>query len=215
VTDPLHYELRPAAVGEPAGALVLHHGRGVDERDLLPLLDVLDPKGRLVGVTPRAPLQLPPGGQHWYQILRVGFPDPDTFWASFELLSELLDALAERTGVPISDTVLGGFSQGAVMASALALGKGRPVPAGLLMMSGFIPTVAGFEPELGSRRDMPVAISHGTQDPIISVEFARQARSLLEEEGMNLLYRESPMAHSIDPRTLPELTRFVADATAR
>jgi phospholipase/carboxylesterase len=62
---------------------------------------------------------------------------------------------------------------------------------------------------------MPVAISHGTADPVISVEFARTAKELLEEEGLRVLYRESPMAHSIDPRTLPELTRFVADATAR
>ena len=214
MSEPLHYELRPAAFAQPYGALVLCHGRGVDERDLLPLLDVFDPKHRLAGATPRGPLQLPPGGQHWYAVARVGYPDTETFWASFELLSEFLDALAERTGVPIGDMVLGGFSQGAVMASALALGRGRPVPAGLLMMSGFIPTVDGFEPELGSRRDMPVAISHGTEDPVISVEFARRARALLEEEGMRVLYRESPMAHSIDPRTIPELTQFVADATA-
>ena len=52
--------------GEPAGALVLLHGRGADERDLFPLLDELDPQRRLLGVTPRGPLALPPGGAHWY-----------------------------------------------------------------------------------------------------------------------------------------------------
>jgi phospholipase/carboxylesterase len=204
----LEYQLRPAA-GEPAGALVLMHGRGVDERDLLPVLDVLDPKRRLLGATPRGPLSLPPGGRHWYAVPRVGYPDPDTFRSSYAALGAFLDEL----GVPIGKTVLGGFSQGSVMAYALALGKGRPVPAGLLVMSGFIPTVPGFELDLEGRSELPVAITHGTMDPVIGVEFARDAHERLEAAGLQPLYRESPMAHSIDPRTLPDLERFVQEAT--
>ena len=67
--------------------------------------------------------------------------------------------------------MIGGFSQGAVMAYALALAKGRPSPAGLLAMSGFIPEVEGFELDL-ARPGLPIAITHGTLDPIIGVEFA-------------------------------------------
>ena len=69
---------RPSA-GEPEGALVLFHGRGADENDLFPLLDVFDPERRLDGFTPRGPLRLPPGGAHWYVVPRVGFPDAPTF----------------------------------------------------------------------------------------------------------------------------------------
>ena len=83
---------RPAA-GEAKGALVLFHGRGADEDDLFPLLDVLDPERRLHGYTPRGPLSLPPGGAHWYIVPRVGYPDPETFWASYREASEWLDAL--------------------------------------------------------------------------------------------------------------------------
>ena len=54
---------RPAS-GEPDGALVLFHGRGADEHDLFPLLDVLDPERRLDGYTPRGPLSLPPNFEH-------------------------------------------------------------------------------------------------------------------------------------------------------
>ena len=89
---PLVHRLRPAA-GEPAGALVLLHGRGVDESDLFPLLDALDPERRLVGATPRGPLTLPPGGHHWYIVERVGFPHRETFMESFGLLTAWLDAL--------------------------------------------------------------------------------------------------------------------------
>ena len=73
--DDLAEELR-APEGDPAGAIVLLHGRGTSEQDLLPLLDVLDPRERLVGAFPRGPLQLPPIGYHWYVVEEVGYPDP-------------------------------------------------------------------------------------------------------------------------------------------
>src|SRR5207248_3635879 len=105
---------RPAA-GEPEGALVLFHGRGADEHDLFRLLDALDPERRLQGYTPRGPLALPPGGAHWYVVPRVGYPDPATFHEGYALLSDWLDAL------PHERVVVGGFSQGSVMAYAVGL----------------------------------------------------------------------------------------------
>ena len=178
--DDLVYELR-APEGEPAGAIVLLHGRGTSEQDLIPLLEVFDPQERLVGAFPRGPLQLPPIGSHWYVVEEVGYPEPESFTASFERLGAWLDSLAERTGVPIGQTVLGGFSQGAVMAWALALGPDRPRPAGLLAMSGFIPTVPDFELQLDGLGGFPVAITHGTLDPVISVDLGRQARDRARE----------------------------------
>jgi phospholipase/carboxylesterase len=203
--------LRREAAGEPEGALVLFHGRGADERDLHPLLDVLDPERRLLGVTPRGPLALPPGGAHWYVVPRVGYPDHDTFHASYERASGWLDALARETGIPPERTVLGGFSQGAVMTHALGLGPGRPRHAGLVALSGFVPVVDGWEPDL--ERDLPpVAIGHGTYDPIIEVGFGRKARDLLEAAGAEVTYRESPMQHQIDPRFAAELVPWIRRA---
>jgi phospholipase/carboxylesterase len=193
-------------VGEPAGALVLLHGRGADEFDLEPLLDVLDPERRLVGVLPRGPLMLPPGGAHWYVVPRVGFPDPNTFWPTYELASEWLDGL----GVPHDRIVLGGFSQGAVMSYVLALGRGRPRPAGIIALSGFIPAVEGFELDLTP--PLPrVAIGHGTYDDVIGVDFGRQAKSVLEEAGADVVYRESPIAHAIDPRFVLDLRAWITE----
>src|SRR5918998_6969581 len=152
--------------GEPEGALVLLHGRGTSEDDLFPLLDELDPDRRLVGVAPRGPLELPPGGSHWYVVRRVGFPDPASFEPTMEKLTAWFDALPDAIGVPVERTVLGGFSQGAVMSYALGLGAGRPRPAALVALSGFIPTVEGFELDLDGELP-PVAIGHGTWDPVI------------------------------------------------
>jgi phospholipase/carboxylesterase len=207
----LHHVVRPAAA-EPGGALVLFHGRGVDERDLAPLLDELDPQRRLVGLAPRAPFQLPGApGYHWYAVREIGFPDPDTFLSGFERVATWLDAVAASTGVPAERTVLGGFSQGAVMSYALGLAAGLPVPAAILAMSGFIPTVEGWQADLESRRGLPVAITHGTLDPVIGVEFGRAARELLEQAGLDVTYRESPIGHGIDPRHLPELAQWLRD----
>jgi phospholipase/carboxylesterase len=208
--ESLPHRLRPA-VDEPAGALVLFHGRGADEDDLFPLLDILDPDRRLLGVTPRGPLSLPPGGAHWYAVRRVGFPDRDTFEATYALGSGWLDSLLAEHGIAHGRTVLGGFSQGAVMSYAFGLGQGRPRPAGILALSGFVPTVEGWEPDPATAAGLPVAIGHGTLDPVIPVEFGRDARDRLSTLGAELSYRESPMAHTIDPRRLPELTDWVAE----
>jgi phospholipase/carboxylesterase len=196
--------------GDPAGALVLFHGRGADELDLYPLIDFLDPEKRLLGVTPRGPLSLPPGGAHWYALREVGYPDRETFLATYGDVGAWLDGLLAERGIGHERTVLGGFSQGAVMAYSFGLGKGRPRTAALIGLSGFIPTVDGFELDLSEIP--PVAIGHGTSDPIISVEFGRQARQLLEDAGASVLYREYPLAHAIDPRFLMELRPWVADA---
>jgi phospholipase/carboxylesterase len=204
MSDPLPFRSRDAR-GDPEGALVLLHGRGADENDLWPLLDALDPDRRLVGATPRGPLSLPPGGAHWYVVRQVGYPDPETFFPTYEKLAAWLDEFLAERGVDPADLVIGGFSQGAVMSYALTLGPDRPRPAALIPFSGFIPNVEGFELDMARAEDLPVSIGHGTYDPVISVEFGREARDRLVEAGANVEYRESPMAHSIDPEWLYEV----------
>jgi phospholipase/carboxylesterase len=195
--------------GAPEGVLVLFHGRGADEYDLVPLLDALDPERRLLGITPRGPLSLPPGGAHWYAVRKIGFPDPGTFLPTYERVSAWLDGL----DLPPERTILGGFSQGAVMSYALGLARGRPRPAGIIALSGFVPTVEGFELDLDPPLP-PVAIGHGAFDPVIPVQFGRQARALLEGAGADVLYREYPLPHAIDPRFVEELRPWISDRLA-
>jgi phospholipase/carboxylesterase len=209
----VHLLREPA--GEPAGALVLNHGRGADERDLYDLLDVLDPQRRLLGVTTGAPLtDVPPGGRHWYLVPRVGYPDPETFAASYRALTEFLDGLLAERDIGWERTVIGGFSMGTVMSYAVGLGDGRPSPAAILANSGFIPTVEGWSPALEGRGGLPVLIHHGSNDPVISVEFARLASEQLAAAGLAVDYVESDAGHWLPPEIIPRERDLVERATS-
>ena len=209
----VHLLREPAA--EPHGALILNHGRGADERDLLGLLDELDPDRRLLGVTTGAPLtDVPPGGRHWYLVPRVGYPDPATFGNSYALLTGFLDQLLADRGIGWQRTVIGGFSMGAVMSYAVGLGPGRPSPAAILGLSGFLPTVEGWAPELDSRAGLPVFIHHGLNDPVIDVALGRRARDRLTDAGLGVEYMETDAAHWVPPQVLPPAIELVAAVTA-
>lgn len=196
------------ADGVPAGALVLLHGRGADENDLYPLLDFFDPDRRLVAATPRAPLALPPGGWHWYAFREVGYPDPTTFHRVLPVAADWLDTLLADRGLAHDRLVLGGFSQGAVMTYALGLGSERPRPAAMVALSGFMPTVDGFELDMSA--PLPaIAIGHGTLDSVISADFGRDARDRLVAAGADVTYRESPIPHAIDPTFARELPVWI------
>jgi phospholipase/carboxylesterase len=194
MTAPVFRERRAASPA--SGLLVLHHGRGADEHDLLPLADALDPAQRLHVVTPRAPLTIAGWpGNHWYLVPRVGYPDADSFHAAYAL----------------QRTVLGGFSMGSVMSYALALGADRPAPAGILAFSGFIPTVDGWQPQLADRSGVRASIAHGRNDPVISVEFARGARQKLVAAGLDVSYHEFAGGHEIDPSYIPAVRDWLQD----
>lgn len=200
-------QLRREPAGEPDGALVLLHGRGADEHDLFDLLDLLDPDRRLLGITPGGPLRLPPGGRHWYRLGGIPTPDPETFLVSAGLLADLVDSLP----VPVERVVLGGFSQGCVMSWATALGPGRPRPAGVVALSGFLPRVPGFPLDLGGAAGLQVAVAHGLVDPVIPAAFGAEAAEAMEAAGASLTRLETPVPHMVDPAWVGGL-RAVVDA---
>lgn len=205
----LDHLLRQPA-GEPEGALILNHGRGTDERDLYDLIDVVDPQRRLLGITPGAPLtNVPPGGRHWYLVPRVGYPDPTTFHDSYRLLTGFLDQTLDDRGIGWDRVVIGGFSMGTVMSYAVALGEGRPSPAGILALSGFIPTVDGWHPALGGRQGLPVLIHHGRQDAVMEVGFGRAANETLKRGGLDVTYIETDAGHWVPPDLLDRFAEFV------
>jgi phospholipase/carboxylesterase len=208
----VHLVREPA--GDAHGALILNHGRGADERDLFGLLDELDPERRLLGVSTGAPLtNVPPGGRHWYLVHRVGFPDQATFASSYAALSELLDRLLGEREIGWDRTVIGGFSMGAVMSYAVGLGPGRPSPGAIIGLSGFVPTVEGWQPAFEGREGLSVLIHHGRNDPVIGGEFGRAANELLSAGGLDVRYLESDAAHSVPAQIIGPARETISSVT--
>lgn len=200
--------------GPAAGTLVLFHGRGADESDLLPLADMLDPDGELLVAAPRAPLPLGFGAQ-WYELGEVGQPDGVSFRAGREAAAEWLAELLTAEKLESRPVFLGGFSQGAVMSYALGLGVDQPRPAGILAFSGYLPTAHGFSVDAGRAQGLPVMIQHGVEDPIIAVEWGRQAGQWLREAGATVSYLEYPMSHTISPEGILAAAEWLARRRGR
>jgi phospholipase/carboxylesterase len=207
----------PPASGQPAkGLLVLLHGWGANHQDLLGLAPYLDlPAYQFV--FPDAPLPHPfnPVGKMWY-----AFPDEYSFLGkpefrdrpdlstSRDLLTHLLKSLADQTGIPLSRTILGGFSQGGAM--TLDVGLNLPL-AGLMVLSGYLH--APLQHEASSFP--PVLMVHGRQDQVVPLSAAHQTEASLRSLGVDLEYHEYDMGHEIQPIVLKQIQIFVKEVFSR
>lgn len=183
------------------GLIVSLHGWGADAQNLaslVPLLDLPDYQFMF----PDAPFPHPyiSMGKMWYDLSdqkAQGLPE------SRKLLSDWLLSLESSTGVPLSRTILSGFSQGAAM--TLDVGLNLPL-AGLVALSGYLHPVsksAGGFP--------PVLLVHGRQDSVVPIKAARSARESLVALGVSVQYQEFDMEHEIRPEVLALIRNFILE----
>jgi phospholipase/carboxylesterase len=201
--------VRPPRVDGPGPhpTLLLLHGRGADEHDLLGLADELDP--RLYVVSARAPLTMGPGFA-WYHLVDIGNPDLTSFKASLTGLTRFVEALPSAYPIDPSRIYTLGFSQGAMMAGSLLLIR-PTLPSGTVMLSGYLPLNAGLPVDQAGLVGRPVFAGHGTVDPVIPIEAARQARDYLTRAGTALTYREYPIPHYIAPNELSDVSAWLTE----
>ena len=186
----------------PHPVLVLLHGRGANEEDLLGLVPYLDP--RLLCVAVRAPFFYPYGGFTWYDLHDIGSPNREQFEESYNRLLEFLDDVQRYYPVDPNQTFLLGFSMGAVIAYSLAL----TVPAkikGLVAHSGYVPEHLSPAFQWKSLANTSCFVAHGVYDPVIPIEFGRKAKQLFSKNGVTLEYREYPIQHQISDESLHDL----------
>jgi phospholipase/carboxylesterase len=218
--SPTLHQAHVAPDGRPRGALVLLHGFGADELDLLGLADALPED--LLYVSLRAPLRLPWGGYAWFPLRalpggpEVAVPWPDHGGALSEAeglaaaVRDVVGALrsaAARGDLDAAHTVLAGFSQGAAVAAAVMAAAEAPALAGYALLSGFDPEPS---PAAGAvRPGVPAFVAHGTADALLPVALGRALRDRLTAAGAVVTYAEYPMAHAICDDELAELTRWL------
>jgi len=200
---PLQFINVPPANGQaPNGILVCLHGFGSNSKDLAPFAPVLNlPTYQFL--FPDAPYPHPrvPGGRMWYNLDSTDYQGLTT---SRQQLTDWLKSLESTTGVPLSRTVLSGFSQGGAM--TLEVGLTLPL-AGLISLSGYLHS----KPQPTSQKFPPVLIVHGRQDQIVSLGAAQRARDSLNSLGIAVKYQEFDMGHEIKPEVLTLMRSFILD----
>ncbi|TXT33774.1 MAG: phospholipase/carboxylesterase [Planctomycetota bacterium] len=212
----------------PKLVVVLCHGFGAPGHDLVPIADELfDLCPALADsvevIFPAAPLSLDelgmPGGRAWWHIdmneligaiehgnLRI-LRDrrPEGIDEARDLLLGMLDEVQQKTGLPSRRFVLGGFSQGSMLAVEAALHWAEP-PGGLCLWSSTLVSEAQWRANAARLKGLSIVQTHGRQDPILPFAAAIALRDLLIEVGANVNFLEFNGPHTI---TLPGLEALV------
>lgn len=201
----------PASGRSPQGAIVILHGWGANAQDVAALATYLDVPDCVLAF-PNAPFPHPYAtvGRMWYDIptgssfqFPPGFQDQPDVATSRKLLQDWLGAIASSSGVPLSRTVLSGFSQGGAM--TLDVGSSLPL-AGLMSLSGYLH--APIQPP--PLPIPPILMVHGRQDAVVPLVAAHQARDRLLALGASVQYHEFEMGHEIQLMVLEQMQQFIA-----
>jgi phospholipase/carboxylesterase len=186
--------------GHPKHLLVMLHGWGANGEDLAPLSSMLTlPDYQLL--FPNAPFSHPevPGGRAWYALETQEYKGIEE---SRQLLENWLLSLEENTGIPLSRTILSGFSQGGAM--SLDVGHSLPL-AGICSLSGYL----HFKPQKLASSIPPILIIHGKQDMVVPLKMAQKAKEELTAIDATIEYHELNMGHEIPAIILPILENFI------
>lgn len=215
LTQFLHFISIPPKQGQkPAGLIVALHGNGSTPQSMAASTPVLNlPEYQFL--FPSAPFSHPsvPGGKMWYDLTlennKPKIQNYNRLEASRQRLTNWLKALESSTGVPLSRTILSGFSQG----GAMTLDVGLTLPlAGLVCLSGYLhPTVKLSKGKIFP----PVLMVHGIQDQVIPLSEAHQARDTLTAFGVPLKYQEFDMGHEMKPEVVPLVRKFILDTIGK
>jgi thioredoxin 1 len=183
--------------------LVLMHGIGSNEHDLASLAPILDPDGHFVTVCPRGPYAYGPGFA-WFKL-----DAPATIRSALDGLEEVIDSACDQYGLRKDEMVIGGFSMGGAMSLVRAFVDASSRPAGVLVMSGFLPPIDGFE--LDWTGDLPpVLMQHGTSDPMVPLERARWTVDQLKSHDVSVQFRTYPMEHTVTQESADDARDWLA-----
>jgi phospholipase/carboxylesterase len=205
---------RPAKLGvaRPPVLLILH-GYGADEFDLLSLADYLD--DQLLVISLRAPIVLDQGGHAWYHLTWTTTnlkADDESRTQSETILTKELPNIIEQEGGDPNNVYLMGFSQGAAMCFALLgrhdLASHGITVKGLMALSGYIPQ--DVLPILREKRfdNLPVLITHGEFDDLIPAIAMDQSEAAMRHTGAKVTAKLYQMGHGLLPETIEDISRW-------
>ncbi len=190
--------LTPEAVPVYPTILALH-GRGSNERDLIGLAEYLPEN--FLWISPRGTFGLGPDSYEWFQITQVGKPDPALLANALKTIDKFIDEIIENYPVDKDQLYLLGFSQGSIVSMSYALTSPQRV-AGVIAQSGYIPHESGLQIDEAGIKHKPFILTHGIQDPMLPVDWARRSRDILQKLDVDLDYHEFNMGHNISAESI-------------
>lgn len=196
--------------------LLLLHGVGSHEADLMGLAPSLDPRFLLVSA--RGPVTLAPGMYAWFQVLldpNNPVINPDQAESSRRAILRFIAEAVEAYHADAARVFLLGFSQGAIMSLSVALTEPSAV-AGVVAMSGrLLPEVLPLLAPPAALRGLPVLLLHGTADPVLPIQHGRTARDRLAALPVELTYREYAMGHQVSAESLADAAAWLREQMDR
>ncbi len=190
--------------------LLLLHGYGSNEYDLIGLADYLDPRFHIVSA--RAILDIG-FGYAWYHLYGVPgnlISDDASRAQSLDILTKFIADLPGRVGADPQRVYVLGFSQGGLMTLGLALTVPHLV-AGAVPISCYLDEKVVPQVQPDALAQMPLLVLHGVEDDLIPVAAGRQVRDYLQQLPVDLTYQEYPIGHGIHPDALPLIQRWFAE----
>jgi len=182
------------------------HGRGSNEQDLIGLAPYLPQE--FFWISPRGTFTLGPNSFEWFQITQIGKPDPDRLSNALETLNTFIDDIVVTYPVDRDKLYLLGFSQGSIVSMSYALTRPRRV-AGVVAQSGYIPHESGLQIDAAGVKNKPFLLTHGIQDPLLPVDWARHSRDTLRKLEADLEYHEFNMGHQVSEESLAVINSWL------
>ena len=182
------------------------HGRGSNEHDLIGLAPYL-PK-EFLWISPRGTFTLGADSYEWFQITQIGKPDPILLANALKTLDLFIDEILVHYPVNKSKLYVFGFSQGSIVSISYTLTKPQRV-TGVIAQSGYIPHEADLQFDEVGLKNKPFILTHGIQDPLLPIDWARRSRDTLQELGVNLEYHEFDMGHQVSEESLAVINAWL------
>lgn len=209
--EPLYYvEQAPITPTENPALIVLIHGYGSNERDLFSFAGELPQDAYIVSL--RAPHELGPESYAWFNINFLAdnsrFSDIPQGIASRERIAAQIKDLITRFVVDPERVTLIGFSQGCILAYAIALSYPGLIKD-VVGLSGYVNRELIQIPANADFGKLRFFVSHGNVDQVVPVEWARQAPAFIEELTIPITYKEYPVGHGVAPQNFYDFRRWM------
>ena len=206
---PHHTDLQsdsPQTAESKLPTILALHGRGSNEGDLIGLADYLSHD--FLWISPRGTYPLGPDSFEWFQITQVGKPDPTRLENALRTIDTFIDEILAAYPVDPKKLYLLGFSQGSIVSMSYALTRPGRV-AGVIAQSGYIPHDSGLKIDEAGVADKPFIVTHGIQDPMLPVDWARRSRDTLQKLKTKLEYHEFNMGHNISAESIGVISTWL------